>query len=57
VSVLGGAASLKDKYTGGLLGYEDPSAQMRAKDGCKVLGIHMRQEAIIDGLALVTEKK
>ena len=52
-----GSLDLKDTYSGGLLGYKGPTSQILVKDGRKVLGIHLRQGAILDGLALVAEKK
>ena len=53
----GGALDLKDTYTGALLGYKGTTAQVLAKDGRKVVGIHFRQGAVVDGFALVAEKK
>jgi len=51
------ALDLKDSYTGSLLGYKGPTSQILVKDGRKVLGIYLRQGAILDGLAFVAEKK
>jgi hypothetical protein len=52
-----GSLDLKDSYTGALLGYKGATSQVLAKDGRKVLGINLRQGAVVDGLALVAEKK
>ena len=52
-----GTLDLNYSYTGALLGHPGPNTKVLAKDGRKVLGIHLRQGAILDGLALVVEKK
>ena len=52
-----GSLDLKDSYSGVLIGYKGPTAKILGNDGRKVLGIHMRQGAVLDGLALVAEKK
>ncbi|MCI0683737.1 MAG: hypothetical protein L0Y71_16650 [Gemmataceae bacterium] len=52
-----GSLDLKDSYTGALLGYKGATSHVLAKDGRKVLGIRLRQGAVVDGFALVTEKK
>jgi len=53
-----GSLDVKDSYTGALLGYKGAkSQQVLANDGRKVLGIHIRQGAVVDALALVVQKK
>ena len=52
-----GSLDLKDSYQGALLGYKGATSHVLAKDGRKVLGIVLRQGAVLDGFGLVTEKK